>query len=62
MTEIRKFSLNAGVWDKTLWWANHLDQYQSACRVLKNMIVHPHGAVERRRGFVKWKTLKTSQQ
>lgn len=58
MTKIQKYSLNAGVWDKTLWWANHLEQYPRACRRLVNMIVHPHGAVVRRQGFERWAKIR----
>lgn len=48
-------SFNNGEIAPTLWFREDVEKVRGAsCRVLKNFVVHPHGAAERRRGFVRW--------
>lgn len=51
---ILKRSFNGGEISPTLWRREDVKTVQTGCRVLKNFLVHPHGAAVRRCGFVRW--------
>lgn len=57
-TPIVKRSFNLGEVAPTLWQRTDVDKLDAGCRLLKNFLVHEHGAVFRRPGFVKWATIE----
>ncbi len=50
-TAIVKRSFNAGEISPTLWQRTDVGKTSSGCRLLKNFLVHAHGAVYRRPGI-----------
>ncbi len=51
---ILRRSFNGGEVAPTVWQREDVKAVQTGCRVMKNFMVHPHGAAVRRRGFVRW--------
>lgn len=45
-----KTSFTGGEWSPTLYGRTDLQKYASACRTLKNFIIHPHGGASNRGG------------
>lgn len=60
MTPIVKRSFNGGEVSPTLWQRTDVDKVQSGCRLLKNFLVHAHGAVYRRPGIRRWAVISTT--
>lgn len=54
---ILKRSFNGGEIAPSLWIREDTEIVNKSCRVLKNFLIHPHGAIKRRPGFVRWKEL-----
>lgn len=54
---ILKRSFNGGEIAPSLWVREDVEQVSKSCRELKNFLIHPHGAIRRRPGFVRWKEL-----
>lgn len=53
-TPIVKRSFNTGEIAPTLWQRDDVEKVDSGCRLLLNFLVHSHGAIYRRPGFVMW--------
>lgn len=51
---ILRRSFNGGEISPTLYVREDVDKVMQGCRVLKNFMVHPHGAAVRRNGFLRW--------
>ena len=51
---ILRRGFNGGEISPTLYLREDVDKVMQGCRVLKNFLVHPHGAVARRNGFLRW--------
>ena len=54
---VLKRSFNGGEIAPSMWVREDVDATSRSCRVLRNFIIHPHGAIVRRPGFVRWKGL-----
>lgn len=49
-----KRSFNGGEVAPTLYWRDDIEKIPQSCLTMRNFLVHPHGAAERRRGFTRW--------
>lgn len=58
MTRIVKRSFNSGEISPTLWQREDVEKTNSGCRLLKNFMVHVHGAVYRRPGIRRWAVIE----
>lgn len=52
---ILKRSFNGGEIAPSLWVREDVASVHKSCRELRNFLIHPHGAIKRRPGFVRWK-------
>lgn len=58
MTPIVKRSFNSGEVSPTLWQREEVEKISAGCRLLKNFLVHIHGAIFRRPGIRKWAVIE----
>lgn len=54
---IVKRSFSSGEVSPMLWIREDVEGVHKSCRELKNFLIHPHGAIQRRPGFVRWGAL-----